>query len=80
MKIEDYNAIRERAKTKKNGIYSYKGQQYTYIVVDNQLAGYCDYFGNLYELSYGFNISKGKAKDRFEAKEILKGYLKQLVK
>jgi len=76
MKIDIYNQIREKAKTKKNGIYSYK--TYTYIVVDNQLAGWCDYFGNIHELAYGFNVSKGKAKDRFEAKEILKSYLKQL--
>lgn len=78
MDIVTYDIIREKAKTRKNGIYSHKS--FSYIVIDNHLAGYCDYFGNIYELTSGFNVSKGKAKDRFEAKNILKGYLKQYTK
>lgn len=77
MKQEDYNAIKERAKSKKDGVYTYKTYTH-YLVVDGQLAGWSDLLGNVHECAYGFNVSKGKAKDRFEAKEILKGYLKQL--
>jgi hypothetical protein len=68
--------MRERAKTKKDGVYPFAGYNF-YLVIDNQLAGYSDLFGNIYELASGFSVSKGKAKDRWEARDILKGYLKQ---
>ena len=74
--MDIYNLMREKAKTKRNGVYALKGN--FYLVVDKQLAGYTDYFGNVCECAYGFSVSKGKAKDRFEARDILKGYLKQL--
>ena len=76
MKQQDLNQMIERAKTKKNGVYPYKTYYY-YLVIDGQVSAWSDFLGEIHERSYGFNVSKGKAKDRFEAKEILKGYLKQ---
>jgi len=76
MHIDIYKTIKEKASIKKNGVYSYR--KYFYLVVDEKLAGYSDYYGNICECAYGFNVSKGKANDRFEARDILKKYLKQI--
>lgn len=76
--VDVYNLMVEKAKTKKDGVYSLKGNYY--LVVDKHLAGYSDYFGNVCEMAYGFSVSKGKAKDRWEARDVLKGYLKQFKK
>ena len=76
MKQEYLNQMIERAKTKKNGVYSYK-TYYFYLVIDGQVSAWSDLLGEIHERSYGFNVSKGKAKDRFEARDILKSYLKQ---
>ena len=70
-----YYLMVEKAKTKKNGVYSMKGN--CYLVFNNQLKGFADYFGNVYEVVCGFGVDKGKSKDRFEARDVLKGYLKQ---
>ena len=78
MNIEIHIALIEKSKTKKNGVYSYKNN--FYMVKDRRLAGYCDYFGNVFECVYGFNVSKGKAKDRFNGRDMLKKYLKELTK
>jgi len=75
MKVDEYNEIRKRAEKKKDGVYTYKMN--FYLVYKNQLAGYCDFLGNVCECLYGFNVSKGKAKDRFEGRDQLKSYLKQ---
>jgi hypothetical protein len=75
MKIEIHNEISERAKSKKDGIYTYKRN--FYLVYKERLAAYCDYLGNVYECIYGFNVSKGKSKDRYEGRDLLKSYLKQ---
>jgi hypothetical protein len=75
MNIDEHNEIIKRSKTKKDGIYTYKKN--FYLVYKNQLAAYCDYMGNVYEYLYGFNVSKGKLKDRFEGYDLLKSYLKQ---
>lgn len=76
MKQELLNTMREKAKTKKDGVYSTK--KHFYLVFKNQVAGYCDYFGNFYEIAYGFSITKGKAEGRYKGREILKSYLKKL--
>ena len=76
--IEEHKIISEKAKTKNNGVYTYNKN--FYLVVNKRLAAYCDYFGNVCEVAYGFNVSKGKAKDRFEGRDVLKKYLKQLTK
>jgi hypothetical protein len=75
MKNEEQLEIMGRAKTKKDGIYSYRG--YFYLVLNKQLSAYTDYFGNVIERSFGFNVDKGKVGNRFEGKKILAGYLKQ---
>lgn len=78
MKIEEHNEIRRRAETKKDGVYTYKRN--FYLVYKNQLAGYCDYIGNVRECLFGFDVAKGRAKDRFEGRDLLKSYLKQYKK
>ncbi len=73
--IDVYNQMREKAATKKDGVYELKRN--FYLVINNQLAGYCDFLGNVCELASGFSISKGRSRDRFEGRDILKSYLKQ---
>ncbi len=75
MKQEILNEIKKRAETKKDGIYQYKGNYYG--VYKNSVFAWSDYFGNIHEISYGFNVSKGKV-ERYDVKNILRGYLKQL--
>lgn len=75
IQVAVYNQMREKAGTKKDGVYELKRN--FYLVINKQVAGYCDFFGNVYELASGFSVSKGKAKDRFEGRDILKSYLKQ---
>jgi hypothetical protein len=76
MNIDIFEKIKEKAESKKNGVYSFK--KHFYLVINKRIAGYSDYFGNVCECAYGFNVSKGKAKDRFEARDTLKKYLKQI--
>lgn len=75
MRIDEHNEMIKRAESKKDGVYAFKYN--FYLVIDKQLAAYSDLLGNITERSYGFGVSKGKAKDRFEARDILKSYLKQ---
>ena len=77
MDVDIHKEIKEKCKTKNNGVFSHKKN--FYIAFNNQLAGYCDYFGNVIECVYGFNVSKGKAKDRFDGRDVLKKYLKSLI-
>ena len=76
MEISIHNDLVVRAKTKKDGVYTYKGNYY--LVINYHLHSYCDYFGNVSENFGSFIVSKGKAKDRFDGRDILKKYLKQL--
>jgi len=55
MKIDDANLIIDKAKTKKNGVYSFRG--YMYVVKDNSFVGFSDYFGNIYQRAGNFNVS-----------------------
>ena len=76
MKVETLNTILDKALTKKDGIYSYQGNYY--LVINKHLFAYSDYFGNVSEICSGFSVCKGKSENRFEARKVLKDYLKQL--
>lgn len=76
MHIDVYNALVDKAKTKKDGVYSYRGMYYA--VKNCRLVGHCDYYGNVFENAYGFNVVKGKARNKYEGRDVLKSYLTQL--
>lgn len=75
MEINLYNEIVNKCKTKADGVYSYK--KHFYLVYERNLRCYSDYFGNVFEVAFGFNVSRGKCNDRFESRDLLKKYLKQ---
>jgi len=74
--ISETKILIEKKKKKKDGIYSYKGN--LYIVKDNKFRVYCDYFGNVYQLSGSFFVSIGKIEKRYEHRQKLKELLKGL--
>jgi|GEM_PF-2943066 len=75
MKQDILNEIIERAKTKKDGIYSFKG--FKYAVKDNRFVLFADYFGNLYQRAGNFNASIGKVEKRYNIIKELKRLLKE---
>ena len=75
MKIEIGNEIIEKSKTKKDGVYSYKG--FKYAVKDNKFVLFADYFGNISQTAGNFNVSLGKV-ERYESIKELKRLLKNL--
>ena len=76
MHIDIFNQLVEKAKTRKNGVYSHKGN--FYLVRDGHVDSYCDYFGKLYGVAYGFSVVMPKAKDRFDGRDALKARLKRI--
>jgi len=76
MKIEITNQIIEKAKTKKDGVYSFKG--FKYAVKDNNFVLFADYFGNLYQRAGNFNASLGKVKEKYNKTKELKRLLKEI--
>lgn len=69
MKIDEHNVLIDKAKTRKDGVYTYRG--YDFVVKNNNFIGYSDYFGNIYQISYSFHVSLGKV-ERLNRKDELK--------
>jgi len=64
MKIEETNLLVDKAKTKKDGIYSFKS--FKYVVKNGRFILFSDYFGNIYQRVGNFNVFLGKVKERYE--------------
>jgi len=47
MTIDETNLLHERAMTKNDGVYSYKGN--LYVVKDNKFIAFADYHGNCHQ-------------------------------
>jgi hypothetical protein len=73
MTIEETNILHEKAKTKKDGIYSYKGN--LYVVKNNNFIAFSDYYGNCYMRMGAFNALIGKV-ERYDRKLQLTKWLK----
>jgi len=74
MKIEDHNKIIEKAKTRKDGIYVFKG--YDYVVKNNNFVGYSDHFGNIFQIQYSFHVTIGKIESYNRKLELKRLFLK----
>lgn len=74
MEVSIMNILKEKAKTRKDGIYSYKG--YMWVVRNNKFVAFADRFGNCYEVFGSFNVYMGKVKS-YERKDRLKAWLKK---
>jgi hypothetical protein len=75
MKIDELNMLHDKAKTRKDGVYSFKGQ-YLWVVKDNRFIAYSDYFGNCYQRMGNFNAIIGKV-DHYDRKKKLTEWLKE---
>lgn len=71
--IENQNIISEKSKSKKNGIYSFRGIKY--LVKSGKAVAFRDR-GKIYEPFGNFNILVGYYNNEEEAIKILKSYSK----
>jgi len=60
MNINDVNILNEKAKSRKNEIYSYN--KYLYVVKDYKFKGFIDAFESYYIINGFFTILIGKVK------------------
>lgn len=74
MTIEEINILIEKAKTRNNGVYSYRG--YLWAVHNNKFVAFANYLGECYQRAGSFNILIGKVED-YKRKEKLIEWLKQ---
>lgn len=73
MELSILNEIMEKAKTRKDGVYSYRG--HFYVVKNKQFIAYADPFGNCFSYLGGiFAIELGKV-DRYDRKKELMKWL-----
>jgi hypothetical protein len=70
MTIEELNLLHEKAKTRKNGIYSFRGN--LYVVKNNNFIAFADYFGECYQRMGSFNVKIGKVEPYNRKKELMK--------
>lgn len=73
MTIDEINLLQEKAKSRKDGIYSYKG--YLYDVKDFKFVAFADYFGECFQRMGAFNIRIGKV-ERNEIRKKLTEWLR----
>lgn len=75
MKIDVHNVLIDKAKTRKDGVYSYQG--FLYVVKNNSFVAYADYFGTISSIHGVFHFEIGKV-ERYDRKKTLQEYLKKL--
>jgi len=75
MKIQERNQLIEKAKTRKDGVYSYHG--FLYIVKNNNFIAYATPIGNCFACIGVFDALIGTVKSYNRKKELLK-YLKKI--
>lgn len=75
MKIEEHNTLINKAKTRKDGVYSYN--TYLYVVKNNAFIAYSDYFGNISSIQGVFHYQIGKV-ESYDRKKKLIEYLRNL--
>ena len=73
MTIDETNLLHEKAKTRKNGVYSFRGN--LYVVKDNKFIAFANYFGECYQRMGAFNVQIGKV-ERYDRKKKLMDWLR----
>lgn len=73
MTIDDISLLRERAKTRKDGVYSYKGN--LYVVKNHIFVAFSNYYGECYQVMGAFNLLIGKV-EHYDAKTKLSQWLR----
>jgi hypothetical protein len=70
----EINLLQEKAKTRKDGVYSYKRN--LYVVRDNNFIAFGNYFGECFQRFGNFNISIGKV-NKYDLRKKLTQWLKE---
>lgn len=70
MTITETNILHDKAKTRKDGVYSYRG--YLYAVKNNRFVGFADAYGECYQRAGIFDVSIGKVERWDRKKELTK--------
>jgi len=73
MTIDETNLLTEKAKKRKNGVYSFRS--YFWVVKNNRFIAFSDYHGNCYIRMGAFNAILGKV-DTYNRKQELLKWLK----
>ena len=76
MTTDDQSVIIDKSKSKKDGVYSYRG--IIYAVKDNHFVAFSDYYGCVYQCFGMFNVQIGTVKS-YDRIRTLKNLLKQII-
>lgn len=74
MTIVELNILEEKAKHRKNGVYTYKG--YFWVVMNNNFIVFADRQGHIYQRIGMFNVLIGKT-GKYEVRSELINWLKK---
>lgn len=72
MTIDETNLLVEKAKLRKDGIYSFRGN--LWVVKDNKFIAFANLFGECYQRMGSFNYQIGKV-ERYDRKQKLTEWL-----
>lgn len=73
MKVSEFNTIIEKAKVRKDGVYTYR--DYVYGVKNNRFVAYADPFGEVFSIQYGWSVTIGRCQ-RWDRKNQIKQFIK----
>ena len=73
MTIDEANLLIDKAKTRKDGVYSFRS--FYWVVKSNKFVAYSNCFGECYQRMGSFVVSIGKV-ERYEAKKKLIEWLR----
>ena len=74
MTVDVINILHDKAKDRKDGIYSYQGN--LWVVKDKKFIAYSDPYGNCFQRMGSFNACLGKV-ESYKRKDSLKEWLKK---
>jgi len=75
MTIDEINLLHDKAKIRKDGVYSCHCN--FYVVKDHKFVAFANYFGECYQRMGSFNVKIGTVKERFNLKKKLIEWLKK---
>ena len=73
MNTDELNLLHKKAKTRKDGIYSFKGNYW--VVKNNCFVVFADYYGDVYQRYGNFNVKICKIERRDSIKWLKDNFL-----
>ncbi len=70
MTTEDTNILHEKAKNRKDGVYSFHG--HLWVVKSREFIAFADPFGQCYQRLGSFNVAIGKVDKHLRREHLLK--------